>query len=348
VKSNFNLEHLLGNKVEVVDKIIADIDKHVKRIEIPKRDGTKRKILAPDSRLKYIQKRINWLIFMKFKPNPNAHGFIKKRGIATNAARHVGVNSIGHIDVKNFFDSISTNHMKNCLFGNKNICRYCKNYNKMLEGYCHPSIYKNKEQRFPHKCEELKAVYIPKYCEETGYESLFLRLISLCTYNGFAAQGFPTSPYLANIVIKGFDNKIAKLAVENNCNYTRYADDMTFSSNTLDKNQLRALFKQKCYRLLWAFGFAPNKKKTHWKDVGRFKVCGVVVNEKLNIMRKTVRVFRAKVHNATVKNEARTTKTYIRKLKGWASYLMSVNREKGEKYMRLLTVFENRKWPKVA
>ena len=183
------------------------------------------------------------------------------------------------------------------------------------------------------------------YCEKTGYQSLFQRIIQLCTYKECTAQGFPTSPYLANIVLKGFDNRMVEIASESNTVYSRYADDLTFSSKALDKEGLKGLFKQKAYRLLWAFGFAPNKKKTYWKDVGRFKICGVVVNEKMNLMRRVVRLFRAKVHHAIVKHKERTTKAHIRKLKGWASYLMSINKSKGQKYMEELKSFENEKWP---
>lgn len=343
--SNFNIEFVLGQPVQQIDKIIENIDKHVRRIEIPKRDGSKRKILAPSNELKYLQKKINWAILMRYKPSDCAHGFVKKRGIVTNARFHLKPRSLGHVDIKNFFDTINENHLKNCLFGNKNICRFCKHYEAMLEGQCHPSVYKNSTQRFPHRCEEIKAVYIPEYVEKTGYQSLILRIIKLCTYKGVTAQGFPTSPYLANIVLKGFDKRMVELSCKNECTYSRYADDLTFSSKLLDKEQLRAVFKQQAYRLLWAFGFEANKKKTYFKDVGRFKVCGVVVNEKTNIMRKSIRLFRAKVHHATVKKKSRTTKSHIRKLKGWASFLMSVNREKGRKYMDQLVVFEQRKWP---
>ena len=346
--SNFNIEQMLGKPIDVIDDIIENKDQYVRHIEIPKKDGSKRKILAPAKHLKYMQKRINWGILMRYRPSECAHGFVKKRGIVTNATLHVKPKSVGHIDIKNFFDTITVDHLKNCLFGNKNICRFCKNYEGMLSGQCNPSIYKNRTTKFPHGCEELKAVFIPEYCEKTGYQSLFTRIIELCTYKGHTAQGFPTSPYLANIVLKGFDKKMVELANENSCVYSRYADDLTFSSKELTKDELRELFKNKAYRLLWAFGFTANKKKTHWKDVGRFKVCGVVINEKLNIMRKTVRIFRAKVHHAVVKHATQTTKAHIRKLKGWASYLMSVNRDKGKKYMNQLLEFEREKWPAEA
>lgn len=346
-KSNFNIEELFGKPVEEVDEILSSKEKHIMRIQIPKKDGTMRNVLAPDKHLKYIQRSLYWKFFRRFKPSEAAHGFVSKHGIVTNAREHLKPKSMGKIDVKKFFDSISVDHLKNCLFGNKNICRYCKHYERMMDGGCHPSIYKNKAQKFDYRCEEIKAVYIPHYCQETGYKSLFLRIIDACTYNNYTAQGFPTSPVIANIVMRGFDKTMLEFCAQNHVSYTRYADDLTFSSKRLDKKQLRNLIQKKVYRLLWAYGFSPNYDKTMWRDrARRMKTCGVVINEKLSVQRSQVLLFRAKVHNATVKNAENTSLAMIRKLKGYASFIMCVDKVKGEKYMKMLDDFEKSKFKK--
>jgi retron-type reverse transcriptase len=349
--SNFKLSDIFGRPLEKVDTIINELPLHVRKIEIPKKDGTVRKVLAPDGTLKYIQKAIYWRIFRRYKPNESVHGFVIKRGIVSNAKKHVGAKSLGKIDIKSFFDTISEKHLKNCLFGNKNICRYCRYYEYMLEGKCHPSLYYNKNKDYPHKCEEIKAIHIPGYCEKTGYQSLLTRVIKLCLFNGFTAQGFPTSPIIANIVLRGFDETMVEYCNTNEIVYTRYADDLCFSSKTHNKAKLRRLLQTKVYRLLWAYGFTPNKEKTNWKSyAGRLKVCGIVVNEKLSLPKKVVNNFRAAVFNATsrFKNASRTTKSEIKKLKGFASYLMSVDKVKGTKYMNMLKAFESQKFGKVA
>lgn len=343
--SNFNIPAILGKDLEKVDDIIKHKAMHVRLIEIPKKDGSKRKVLSPDGTLKYIQKSLYWKFFRRYKPSSVAHGFVSKHGIVTNAKLHVGAKALGKIDIKSFFDTICEKHLKNCLFGNKHICRYCKNYEKMLDGKCNPSLYKNKHKNFPHRCEEMKAVFIPEFCEKTGYQSLFNRVIELCTFEGSTAQGFPTSPVIANIVMRGFDKTMSKFCEENNVTYTRYADDLAFSSKDHDKKVLKGLIKSKAYRLLWAYGFKPNRKKTSWKSyAGRLKVCGVVVNEKTSIQKSEVHRFRAKVHHAVVKHAEQTTKSDLRRLKGWASYLMSVDKSKGDKYMTQLVTFEKSKF----
>ena len=277
----------------------------------------------------------------RYSKSPIAHGFVRKRGIATNAAPHVGAKSLGTIDIEKFFDSISERHLKNILFGNKNICRYCKFHERMTNGFCTPSLYEEKKKKSKYPCEEIKAIYTKGYQKRTGYESLFKRIIKLCTYKGYTAQGFPTSPDFANIVLRGFDKSIKKHCDEHGITVTRYADDIGVSSKTHTKKELFDLTKNKITQLLWAYDFKVNRKKVVYKSsVGRLKLCSVVVNVKMSIQRRRIRLFRNAVYRATILNACATSKKYIRRLKGFAAYVMSVDRVQGDKYMAKLKVFE--------
>lgn len=344
--SNFDLSYFFSESPEKVDAIIQTMENHITRIAIPKKDGSKRIVLAPSKELKYIQKCLYYKLFKKYKSHDAAHGFVAKRGIVTNAIVHVGAKSLGTIDIKSFFDTISEEHLQNVLFGNKNICKFCKNCERMLTKGCNPSLYQNKLQDFPYVCEEIAAMFVPNYCEDTGYQPLFTRVIKICTYEGFTAQGFPTSPTIANIVLRGLDMKLEKELTPLGIKYTRYADDLCISSKTLNKDELKNIAQKLIYKMLWAFKFQPNKKKTLWRNKSsRLKVCGVVVNVKLAIQRRVVKKFRAKVHHITVKRATTSTRAEYRSAKGWASFLMSVSREKGRKYYDQLTAFgKSRGW----
>jgi len=263
--SNFNLAAILGKSIDEVDRVLLNKENHINRIEIPKHDGSLRHIIAPSSELKFIQKSIYWRFLKRYKANDAAHGFVAKRGISTNADIHVGANCMGKIDIKNFFDSVTKDHLNNCIFGNKHICRMCKNYERMMDGRCHPSLYHNKLKDFEFKCEEIKAIFIPEYCQKTGYQSLFNRIIDLCTYNGYTAQGFPTSPTLANIAMRGFDISMSEYCKQNNIQYTRYADDLAFSSKSIDKKELKEIVQKKAYRLLREHKWEANDKKNKRK-----------------------------------------------------------------------------------
>lgn len=344
--SYFDLPKIFGKPLKEVDEIISDMESHIHQIKIPKKDGSPRIVSAPDQPLKYIQKSIYWRLLKLYRPHDAAHGFVAKRGISTNADRHVGAMSVGKIDIKSFFDSVSVeNHMNNILFGNKNVCRKCKHYERMLDGKCHPSLYKNSSEDFENKCEEIKAVVIPNFCEETGYQSLFKRIIAICTYNGFTAQGFPTSPVIANLSLRGFDKTISEYCKENEIEYTRYADDLAFSSKKLGKQELRDMTMKVAYKYLRAYHFQPNLKKTIYKSrSGRLKICGVVVNVRKNIPRKALDLFRAKVHHAITMYPEKTTKTRMRELIGYCSFLMSINPNKAAPYMKRLLDFKKKKF----
>ena len=341
INSNFDLEKIFGTDVDSVDNIINNIDNHITITRIPKKEiGKFRTITIPSDELGNIQRSIKYYLLYRYRPEKCAHGFVKKRSISTNALGHVKAKSVFKEDISNFFDNITQDHLKNVLFGNKHVCRLCKNYRNMCDGLCNPSIYKNRSINFENKCEEMKAVYIPEYCEQTGYQSLFKKVIELCSYNNTTPQGFCTSPTFANLTMRGFDVKMIKLAKDNELHYSRYADDIVFTSKTHSKDELKRIVKNSIRRTLWGFGFAINKKKTVSKSsTGRIRICGIVVNEKLNIQRSELRLFRAKVHHATVKNADQTTKQDIRKLRGYASFVMSVNRQKGKYYMDKLNSF---------
>src|SRR5690606_22088658 len=81
-----------------------------------KKQKGKRRICAPDERLKIIQKQLNFFLqayYLSVKPN-EVHGFIinpkyleGKCNIVENAKMHTGKKYVLNIDLKDFFPSIS-------------------------------------------------------------------------------------------------------------------------------------------------------------------------------------------------------------------------------------------------
>lgn len=55
-------------------------------------------------------------------------------------------------------------------------------------------------------------------------------LARICTYQGKLPIGAPTSPVVANMVCAAMDAQLKVFARSNRCFYTRYADDITFST----------------------------------------------------------------------------------------------------------------------
>jgi RNA-directed DNA polymerase len=107
-------------------------------------------------------------------------------------------------------------------------------------------------------------------------------------------QGSPCSPVISNLIGHILDMRLVELAFQQGCTYTRYADDLTFSTNKLEfptaiaipkegdphgwlpGNGLRTIV-QKC-------GFSLNEKKTRlqYRDSHQ-EVTGLTVNKKVNV-----------------------------------------------------------------
>lgn len=120
-------------------------------------------------------------------------------------------------------------------------------------------------------------------------------IANLTTYKGALPQGAPTSPILANLLCRRLDSRLFKWARENGYVYSRYADDLTFSTNqdSVPKSD-RALID----KIIKDEGFEVNEKKKRLMPYyKRQMVTGLIVNEKLNLPREKLRGLRALLHN---------------------------------------------------
>lgn len=133
-------------------------------------------------------------------------------------------------------------------------------------------------------------------------------LTLLSTYEGRLPAGAPSSPALSNFICKELDNALIRFSAEHWLTYSRYADDLTFSSDArLTDDTLLDIIN-----LIHEKGFRVNAKKIHLKTSGRKQtVTGLVVNEKVNIERHLLKKIRAMVHDFRVNGlEAAAHKHY--------------------------------------
>lgn len=80
---------------------------------------------------------------------------------------------------------------------------------------------------------------------------------------GHLPQGAPTSPMLANLVMYDFDEKLTAIAHAAGMTYTRYADDLTFSTYSMEFTRVEGKkVVSEVYKTLGQFGFRPNMTKT--------------------------------------------------------------------------------------
>jgi len=127
-----------------------------------------------------------------------------------------------------------------------------------------------------------------------------LFLSGLCCLERRLPQGAPTSPALANLVAQPLDLKLTSIAESASIVYTRYADDMTFSS----ANLISAAFRGDVVYAIENHGFALNPTKTRLMGPAvRREVTGLTVNEKVTIARHKRRKMRAYFHHIALSPE---------------------------------------------
>ncbi|MCK6440440.1 MAG: reverse transcriptase family protein, partial [Planctomycetes bacterium] len=158
------------------------------------------------------------------------------------------------------------------------------------------------------------------------------RIADVCTVEGRTPQGAPTSPFLSNVVFKRADYRLAGLARKWKATYSRYADDLIFSSDSPKLNHIyhavRAILEDEGYRI--------NEKKFQvCRSGNRQLVTGVVVNTKASLSRTARRILRAAIHNAREAVIAgNDPPVSLRVLEGKAAYLSGINREHGSIALR--------------
>lgn len=135
-------------------------------------------------------------------------------------------------------------------------------------------------------------VYRAAFNANYSPKQIGLMLTRFCCRQEVLPQGAPTSPALSNLVMKNFDNNIGAWCAKRGISYTRYCDDMTFSSD-------RPLYHvyEKAKAMLEEMGFQLNEKKTRFvTNRSRQSVTGLTVNEKVSVSRKYKRELRQELY----------------------------------------------------
>lgn len=248
-------EHLF---TEDVLKSYADPSKKVARryktFYIPKKNGKLREISAPNRNLKDILYYLNMMLGEVYQASPSAMGFVKGRSIVDNAKLHIGQNYVLNLDLSDFFTSISQSR----------VCKRLQlapfNFNedvaKIISGLCCKKVVKDQKK---------------------GYA---------------LPQGAPTSPLLTNAVCDFLDKKLRRLSFSHGVKYSRYADDMTFSSMH-NVYQEDSDFMKSLFSFIEEERFTVNPEKTRLQKRGeRQEVTGLTVNDKVNTAHKYTRELR--------------------------------------------------------
>jgi RNA-directed DNA polymerase len=130
-------------------------------------------------------------------------------------------------------------------------------------------------------------------------------LAQICCHQGVLPQGAPTSPIISNMICARLDAKLQQLAKEHQCTYSRYADDITFSTNRSkfpsalahlsDIGQVE--IADELSSVIQNNGFQVNPKKTRLQvRQQRQEVTGLTVNRYPNVQRRHIKQIRGILH----------------------------------------------------
>lgn len=237
---------------------------HYQRFHLPKKSGGLRLISAPMPRLKELQ---SWVLRSILEPVPlhaAACGFRRGLSIVDNARPHVGAEIVVNIDLKDFFPTLTYPRVKGAF----------------------------RKLGYSGQVATLLALLTTE--PEMVEVALDGQRYWMAQGERHLPQGAPSSPALTNIICRGLDAALHGRAEVLGWQYSRYADDMTFSASGEEARALVGTLLTTVTKIVGDHGFTihPDKTKVLRKN-SRQEVTGIVVNEKLSLDRKTMRRFRA-------------------------------------------------------
>ena len=222
--------------------------KRFRTFHIRKKSGGLREIKAPCSQLDVILTCVDVLLKSVYEPSDVAMGFAAGRSVLKNAQVHVGHNYVFNIDLKDFFPSIPQARVWKRL--QLAPFNFSQEISNILAGLC---------------CSydaNVKANVLP--------------------------QGSPASPLLTNAICDKLDRRMKGVAKRFGLHYSRYADDMTFSSMH-NVYQEWSAFRAEIQRIITEQGFCMNERKTRLQKAGAHQeVTGLTVNAKANVSRQYI------------------------------------------------------------
>ncbi len=232
-----------------------------RKFSIPKKTGGERVISAPTRNLKWMQLCLNEVFKAVYTPSVSAMGFAPGRSVVDNAAMHLHQNYVFNIDLKDFFPSVHQARVWKRL--QLPPFSFSREVASAMAGLC---------------CMRV---------DEDAYEDRSAFVLP---------QGAPTSPLLTNAVCDRLDRRLRGLAKRFGLLYSRYADDITFSSSH-NVYADGSAFRLELQRIIEGEGFTINAKKTRLQHRGaRQEVTGLTVGERVNVARKYIKDVRAVLH----------------------------------------------------
>lgn len=271
-KSLSELAGLLGYKPKALSYILYKLPSENKYIEftIPKKNGGKRRIKAPTDQLKHLQRRLAGILNKCFEETciRSKH----KRSLSHGFRKDHSIisNANQHKNKRHVFNVDLQDFFPSINFGR-------------IRGF----LIKNAHFNLDPKVATVIA--------------------QIACYENELPQGSPCSPIISNLIGHLLDIRMVNLAKKAKCTYSRYADDLTFSTNRKEFPEKIAIKKNEhdnewisgkaLKKEIEKVGFTINEKKTSLQyKTARQITTGLVVNKKVNIKKEYYKQARSMCH----------------------------------------------------
>lgn len=277
--------------------------------QVPKKSGNFRQIEAPSLELKTLQRNLNFYLQSVYYLNQTkvSYGFIIKVA--------------GGKSIKDIYTN-ALNHLGHPFMMNADF----KDFFHQITQKDVTNIFKSQLFNFD------------TYTAHT--------LAKICCYNNRLPMGAPTSPVLSNLYAISLDNDLCQWASSKNITFTRFVDDLTFSSNCpftpVIFDQIQDISTK--YHLLF------NSEKTKFyseKDVK--KVTGLILNDTVDIdktyydeLEKDITRLKnvMEVYNITGKVQNITfLKTFKQELFGKINFIGTIEGKESKEYLYYLNSY---------
>lgn len=263
IKTRNDFAKFIGVKLQTLTYLlyIKKIDNCYNTLEIPKKNGDTRTICVPNKNLKKVQKKLYNKLSTYYDEIKTQNNFTSKISHGFEKNRSIVTNAEVH--------------------KNK---RYVVNLDLLV---FFPSI----------NFGRVRSYFIKNNYFEIN-DDIATILAQLTCYKGTLPQGASTSPLIANMICNIMDIRILKIAKKYRLDYTRYADDLTFSTNNKYFLNDYDKFLEDIKNIIHRSGFELNSKKTRLLfPNSRQEVTGLVVNKKISVPKEYYKNTRAMAHS---------------------------------------------------
>jgi hypothetical protein len=297
-----SVAHMLGVRGSTVSYALHGRRDLYTTFYIEKKSGGKRAIHAPAPIMRFLQGRILNTLLDKVPYPEHVAAYVKRRSTAYSAEKHVGKGTLIVVDLKDFFPSTRQAAIRHA-----------------LQDYFH----------FNHYVANLIAALctVPM---QFGYGE-----------RNCVPQGGPTSGAICNLVaMHRLDGPVLAVCEEFGLTYTRYADDLAFSTEKVFSEARVRQFLKQLNKAVKSSGYRINYKKTRVaRQCNQMRLLGTVVNEKVNVMRLQYKRLRARLHHCYYKGFDQVAKEMgvesgaklESQIEGMIAYYTMINPQKANK-----------------